>query len=743
MPERDVTGIAGVLEQDLASWPAKSWMVLDDYHLVDEQSAAEDFVAQIARNTSINLLIASRRRPKWVTARDLLYGEVFELDQPALAMSETEAEQVLGPRAVPLGKLVSQARGWPAVLGLAALVQSRRIPESSVPDALHAFFVQELFGQADESLQEDLLALAVLPQVIDDVCERVLGPDRAPQALHDAVELGFLTVSDGSTDLHPLLRYFLREKLTAKSAEAIQAVLARVGDALVALERWDDALVLAEEFRVKALLETALSRSFDEMLQEGRTASVARWLELASELGISTPSLDVAAAEVALRRGIRPRAEASARAALRHAIDRHTAFRALVVAGRAAYFDDRYDDALTYFRQARAKAETSNEVSESLWALFICLNQVDSDEGLALLNDFVGQSQGDIDAELRAATALCITIDRTGDAAAAIDRTDAAMHLVDRSRDPMIRSAFLNARSRALSQTARYREAVQIAENQRDEARRFKLEFASASLECTAAMALMGIRHFGAARDALDRAEREAERLGDLHNQVDAAAIRCRLLLSTGRHNEALASAEPRWERLPSPIMWSELAACRALAHACISESGALTAAEESERWSSARYPLVTSRFARAIVAIRTAPTRSVTAVNQALSTVAESGIVDPMVCAYRAYPPLLKLLGDSHEHGAFIHRVVTSANDLELAARVGLHVGRTVKRSETLSPREQEVMDLIAHGLTNKQIASTLFISESTAKVHVRHILEKLGAQSRTEAVALARARG
>lgn len=54
----------------------------------------------------------------------------------------------------------------------------------------------------------------------------------------------------------------------------------------------------------------------------------------------------------------------------------------------------------------------------------------------------------------------------------------------------------------------------------------------------------------------------------------------------------------------------------------------------------------------------------------------------------------------------------------------------------ETLTPREQEVLQLIAQGLANKTIARTLQISEHTVKFHVNAILAKLGAQSRTDAV-------
>jgi DNA-binding NarL/FixJ family response regulator len=52
------------------------------------------------------------------------------------------------------------------------------------------------------------------------------------------------------------------------------------------------------------------------------------------------------------------------------------------------------------------------------------------------------------------------------------------------------------------------------------------------------------------------------------------------------------------------------------------------------------------------------------------------------------------------------------------------------------LSSRELEVLDCLAQGMTTYQIASVLFISENTVKTHVRHILEKLEASNRAEAV-------
>jgi DNA-binding CsgD family transcriptional regulator len=77
------------------------------------------------------------------------------------------------------------------------------------------------------------------------------------------------------------------------------------------------------------------------------------------------------------------------------------------------------------------------------------------------------------------------------------------------------------------------------------------------------------------------------------------------------------------------------------------------------------------------------------------------------------------------------------------LARRHRLDVGAGVATQSVLTPREEEVMRLVAAGLTNREIGAQLYISEKTASVHVSNVLGKLGASGRAEAVAVAHRRG
>jgi ATP/maltotriose-dependent transcriptional regulator MalT len=138
-------------------------------------------------------------------------------------------------------------------------------------------------------------------------------------------------------------------------------------------------------------------------------------------------------------------------------------------------------------------------------------------------------------------------------------------------------------------------------------------------------------------------------------------------------------------------------------------------------------------RWALTINALRTPQCEELA--RQALAATMEWGTFDTLVTAYRGCAELvvvLSQLGEPTRHR--LRDIMRGAHDLELARAAGLSEGAADQQHE-LSAREAEVYDLLAQGRSNREIASALFISESTVKVHVRRILQKLGVRSRTQA--------
>ncbi len=81
-------------------------------------------------------------------------------------------------------------------------------------------------------------------------------------------------------------------------------------------------------------------------------------------------------------------------------------------------------------------------------------------------------------------------------------------------------------------------------------------------------------------------------------------------------------------------------------------------------------------------------------------------------------------------------------AGKKRIPAAIASHLAEHMS-DENLTEREVEVLKEVANGNRNRTIAEKLFISEETVKVHIKHIMEKLGASDRTQAVAIGVRRG
>jgi two-component system, NarL family, response regulator LiaR len=118
------------------------------------------------------------------------------------------------------------------------------------------------------------------------------------------------------------------------------------------------------------------------------------------------------------------------------------------------------------------------------------------------------------------------------------------------------------------------------------------------------------------------------------------------------------------------------------------------------------------------------------------LTTVLEKGSVSEVVRA-GASGYLLKDI-----HAGELRRAIkaAAAGQAQLASEAAANLMADARLPESaanpLTERETEVLQLMVRGMSNKEIARTLVVGEQTVKTHVRHILEKLGVCSRTQAV-------
>jgi len=98
---------------------------------------------------------------------------------------------------------------------------------------------------------------------------------------------------------------------------------------------------------------------------------------------------------------------------------------------------------------------------------------------------------------------------------------------------------------------------------------------------------------------------------------------------------------------------------------------------------------------------------------------------------------------------GIWLGLRMTRARDRVIVREIAIPVPSTfvrdARKAETLgiTPRELEILELIASGLSNREIAEKIFVSENTVKTHSSRLFDKLGARRRTQAVQLGKQAG
>jgi ATP/maltotriose-dependent transcriptional regulator MalT len=713
---------------------------LDDYQAIAESEAAEQFLQALLDQAPLRVLLTARTRPRWVSTRDILYGDVFELGQSALAMTHGEAAAALesSSNSERLAGLVALVGGWPAVIGLASLTSSSYdMSGDQVPEALYDFFAEELYRELSERSRQDICQLALAPTINSRLCSALFGT-RGRDVLVEAERRGFLTRDEQQFDLHPLLRNFLLMKLTEFDDAVAVAAASTICTSEIDEGKWDGALDLADRFHLTDVVFEVLERSLDEMLASGRIASVEQWLEIARRHDPTAVVILLAQMEICFRRHDWDQARSAAMRLVSDLPRTHPFLsRALHRIGQIGHLDDHYEEAVSFLTAAQRAATNPRDLRTALWSRFIAVSDHgDQEEARSILAELNAVPDANVDDLLRLSQAQLHLAARWGGVERELKRQSASLALLDHSTDPLVRTGFLQTYGTAVVLAANYEEAMRVAERELQEAKRSGLEWVTTHALELKGVALWGLRDFQAASRSLREASRLAGVQGDLHARVNAAVLLARTYLAQGAPERALETTSLRLERAPGPTLQGDFLSARGLAYACSGDfdmaSKLAAASEECTDQIEAR---VVRLFTLAIcLECENAP------LADAFRETRRTENYDAFVLAYRAHPPILEALGQLSDEDAQACIGHIPDCDGRLASRAGLEVRDPPheRGSNLLTPREQEVLGLIRNGLTNREIARTLWIEESTAKAHLRNASRKLGARSRTEAVAL-----
>ena len=784
-PQRPpVEAVVGPLVNELARIEQQISIVLDDYHLIGSEpvhEAVSFLIEHMPQN--VRLLVSSRTDPPLPLPKLRARDQMTEIRAAELRFTNEEATAflvdimglALSPRHI--ATLEEVTEGWVAALQLAALSMRDREDVSGFVEAFSGsnrhildFLAEEVLGGQPEDAREFLLRTSVLERMTASLCDALTGHAGSQEMLEklERENLFVVPLDDERRwyRYHLLFADFLRGRLRLQSPELTGELHLKASgwyeDNGHLAEAIGHALSAPDHERAARLIEQEIKYAWSR----GEGPTVLRWLEaLPTEAKRLRPRLITEHALALVLTGrpndAEPLLEEAERAASEATIGKDRRY----LLGLAS--------AVRSWR-ARLRGDAPESVELARQALSLLPNEEAPHRNFAAvcLGDAL-RSIGD----LSAASEAFAEAAEIGRAAGYVDGTLAGMVMharvqAERGRLREAEEAFRRAlrllteegfellpaagvvhigmgvllyerndldgaerelnRGMQLAERARevsslvwaYITFSQVKRARGDEERALEMALeaervahaSGADLQIAIAGGWMTRLHL-ARGDLAEAVAFEQERAASAENDADAARVvdrltSARLLHAQGRRREALPLLEELGEAA------AEAGRTGDLIEILVLRAVALWARNEKER--------------------------AVSTLARGLALAEPEGYVRTFVDEGPAMGDLLSATLEarqrSHLDAAEHVSACYLAKLLEAAARDAAAPGADERLPEPLSERELEVLALIAAGESNGEIARKLFISTSTVKTHINRLYRKLGACSRTQAVARAR---
>jgi LuxR family maltose regulon positive regulatory protein len=803
---RSFEAVVTTLVNELAAGADELVLVLDDYHLIESQAVHRSLVFLLEHlPPSLRLALACRADPPLPLARLRASGELAELRTGELRFTFEEAaallHQAVGPGLTGDAVAVLEARseGWVTGLQLAALSLRGRADVAGFVAAFSGshryvldYLAEEVLDRQPEQVRAFLLETSVLDRLCGPLCDAVTGGTDG-QRLLEAVERAnlFLMPLDevrGWWRYHQLFADLLRVRLVQERPEDLPKLHR-------AAAGWCDRHGLADDAVRHALAagDTAWAARMMEqyiggMPVGGETATVARWLAaLPPELVSDRPRLCVVQAYQAV---MTSRADAlerwldAADLALSAVSAGEPAETGAAGKGWTAGWQDvpgtvavmradlarlrgDADHAVQLARQVLTSAPAADSL-RNFFADWILARadwlRGDLDAAEHALTDLVGTAQAA--REYYLTMAVCWELGRVqcarGRLGTALDTYRRALAIGAEAASPSL--PVLGIAQLGVAAIHCERDDLAAALELATEGMSLVRQMVGTRLEAEGLVVLARIRQALGDRAGALGAVAEAEGVGPSPDVVDlfnpAPAARARLLLAQGQLADAAAWAAARGLDAEDPAGFAREREHMVLARLLLAQGEPERARRLVERLRAAATaqrrtgslielgPLLAR--ARAACGDQAA---ALAALAEALTLAWPEGYVRVFADEGASLAGLLDQLIAGRRRGAavapgvpgeYLSRVRAAFQPGARAAPPAVPaVPAMTGLTEPLTDRELEVLGLLAAGMANKQIARELVVAPETAKKHVSHILGKLGAANRTQAVARARELG